>query len=345
MPYVPPELISSDAFLKLDRIAQLLPSSVTDFFGFECLLGSEAPTADFLICSRVRHGSREVLAAWQPDVELSPSADSIWLRLRRFAQEWTNAQSPLYNNVHNLWLEFDVDPASTHVPPPNVFIGSDSLCAPDSVASDSSWLPRTALPMLLGHQVSRQTIAVISRCVNSLPSYGHIFQVGLMLARSSAAVRLCIRGLSGAGIPDYLVAIGWDGCMRDVKELIDSFTPITQSVDLDVDVIDRVLPKVGLELYPGNGMSRLHLLVDHLVSAGLCTPCKAAALRSWPGMAEVEHKTFRRSLHHIKVVLTSDVPLLAKAYLGVHENRIVRLNAAPAALTRGGDELAPRKLP
>lgn len=224
---------------------------------------------------------------------------------------------PLYRGVHNLWLEFDLDRIATPIPAPNVFIGSDHLRS----ESGCLWLTDVALPILLGAEMHEDHRAAVARCVSCLPARAHVFQVGIMLARQSQTCRLCVRGMSPAQLVEYLHALDWQGSRSELTSLLASFTGSIERLDLDLDVSDRVLPKIGLELYPSAERSQLPAFLRSLISTGLCTERKAAAICSWPGIAHEGlkpwpedllavydqmdnrlHSVFDRAVHHIKLI-------------------------------------------
>jgi hypothetical protein len=356
VPYVSGSLISLRALSNIRPIASLLPGALTDFFGFECPLGVSEATADFLVCSRASQGGREILNGQRPGRDLPAffQDEPVWQRIRSFSSEWFNPQSPLFDHVHNIWIEFDVEGTPPSIPVPSVFIGPNNL-QPLGAAIDNgemprhcAWLTDSALPLLLGSKPDSPLRAQIARCTNLLPSGARIFQVGLMLARTSQTTRLCVRGVSGTQIIEYLGALGWDETLTELKQVVCSLLPFVDRIDLDLDVTDRVLPKIGLECYLAPNAAAVRRFLDYLVSSGLSTPVKAEALESWRGMAHERltpdiwpkdllavsgflggrvHSIFARWLHHIKIVYRPALQLQAKAYLAVHH-----LWLAPAAL-------------
>lgn len=345
-PHIPCDLISPHEVSNISRIASLLPGNLTNFFGFECPLGVDEPRADFLVCCRASHGAREVLCGLVGGREF-PSvfqSSSVWRQIYGFSSEWASPLSPLFDEVHNLWLEFDVDGMPRTAPIPSVFIGADHLHPlPEPVPSDimpphCAWLTDFALPKLLGAEIEATTRCQIARTLNLLPSGARIFQVGLMLARDSRATRLCIRGMAAGQIGDYLHSLGWDGSSQELQALLTLLEPLTERIDLDLDVSDRVMPKIGLECYFGPDLRIIQRFLNQIVSSGLSTSSKAKAIELWPGLAHERlspsiwprelletssllggrlHSLFARWLHHVKIVYQPGVPLQAKAYLAV----------------------------
>jgi hypothetical protein len=350
-PYVSPDLVSRDALAEIGRVANLLPGAVTDFFGFECPLGILAPTADFLVCSRASQGGREVLTDRRPGRSLPANFNQhpVWQQVFAFSREWNDPTSALFEAVHNIWMEFDMDGKPTSIPVPSLFLGSN-LLEPRATArrlkrmpEHCAWLTDQALPLLLGRPLDRSICRQVARCVNVLPAGARIFQVGLMLSRATAVTRLCVRGLASAQIPEYLKAIGWEGARGEVEAIADKLAPLVERIDLDIDVGDRVMPKIGLECYPAQDLTKLLAFMNYLMSGGLCVEPKADGLMRWAGLAHERvtpqiwprellalssflggrvESAFFRWLHHVKVVHVPGHPPAAKAYLAVHHQWI-----------------------
>jgi hypothetical protein len=350
----PDVLISRPAIEAIENLATALPGALTEFFGFECALGSSEGRADFLICIGAVEGGRAVLAGSHPNV-LPAAFDThwAWQRIRALAAEWNNPQSPLYDAVSGLWLEFDMEDRPIAIPVPSVFIGSNHLRR----NAQCSWLTSLVSPILNGPSATgdeqRQTIA---RCLEALPPSAHIFQAGWMLSRPGSPMRLCVRGLATGEIAGFLRAIGCETGTGGIGMLVDSLSPLVERIDLDLDVAGQVLPKVGLEFYPAMDPAAVARLTAWLTGAGYCIPEKASALQNWFGLAHEKrhtgiwprglltasqflrgraHSTFLRWLHHVKIVMEPDRPPRAKAYLGVRHAWV-----DPAAIRRAVDGIA-----
>ena len=326
-PYVPAELISPDAFSRIQAAAGALPGAMTDFFGFECPLGTDEPLADFLICCRIRHGSREFLAGQTRAGTLPEGA--VWRRAVAFAKEWAKPGSPLFHGVHNLWFEFDLNRGETADAMPSVFLGSDRLGR--SSPEECAWLTDLALPLLFGRELEAEVRAHVTRALGLLPPDARLFQIGLMLSRPSAPVRLCLRGIPRSALGAYLEELNWAGSGAGLDPLLAALGEYAERIDLDFDAAGRLQPKIGLECYLGPGRARLSRFLAYLVGAKVCTEKKARAVEFWPGMAHGPerpaaegHKVFVRAFHHAKIVFDPGAPAQAKAYLGVHHRRLTR---------------------
>jgi hypothetical protein len=346
VPRILGSLISPEGLSNIRRIAALLPGAITDFFGFECQLGVSEPIADFLVCCRASHGAPNVLSGQIPDRDLPALLVNhpVWQRIRSFSTEWSNPESAVADRIHNIWLEFDVDGVAASMPVPSVFIGPENLQSAHPAVDNSqmpercAWLTDSALPLLLGGELQPALRGQIARCLNLLPPGACMFQVGLMLSRTSSITRLCVRGVSKKQILEYLQVLDYDTSSGQLHALLELLGPLVERIDLDLDVSDRVLPKIGLECYLPADTSAIHQFLNHLVSSGLSIPAKAEALESWRGVAHERstpeiwprdllalsgflggraHSVFARWLHHVKIVYQPGLPLQAKAYLAV----------------------------
>lgn len=347
-PYMPHQLVSPKNLSCISAIARMLPGDITNFFGFECRLGTSSSRADFLLTTAKSESGRGILSGDHATIKLPEIlyTNPVWNCIQNFCRHWADPISPLYEKVDNIWLEFDVDSQLPQIPVPSFFWGSKTIKAshsntilPKLTTHPQQWLTETALPLLLNQLLSVQVEQKLFECLDSLPTQAYIFQMGVMLARKSDAVRICVRDITPPQIPEYLTRIGWRGSVSDIKALILKLSNLVERIDLDLDVSSTILPKLGLECYvqikpDSKGLQFL----DYLVDAGLCLPEKRDALVAYPGHIHerlnrelwpqhLRHfsdflegrvlSTFFRTIHHIKVIYQPDRALEAKAYLGV----------------------------
>src|SRR5262249_36486436 len=152
-----------------------------------------------------------------------------------------------------------------------------------------------------------------------------ISQVGVMLARRLRAVRVCMSRPEAREIPEYLECIGREEEGRPIADILHSMAHLYHTVALDIDIADRILPRIGLEFYPDK-QRRPWLdpvwrsLLDHLTERGQCTAAKRDALLQWPGHSRTQllwTSTILRGLNHLKLPYTPGRPPAAKAYFGL----------------------------
>lgn len=347
-PHIPEQLISQKSINNIKHIAQVIPSGITTFFGFECQLGIQNPQADFLICVDASESGRRILAEDDYIIKLPDflMQHHIWNRIYDFSKSWNNQTSPLYEKVNNIWLEFDVDDTHPDIPVPSCFFGPELIYAPEQTYSNTPvqlyphrWISQIALKLLLKQDLPSAIEHQLFKCFNLLPKNAYVFQIGVMLARKSDAVRICIRNISPQQILNYLEQLNWPGAIDKLRIFLNELSTLVTRIDLDLDVGESISPKIGLECYfekQPNQEPKWYLFLDYLVATGLCIPEKRDALLEYPGyIRENSHQdvfpsnmlklsslmgpqyewVFLRGLHHVKVVFQSSTPLQSKAYL------------------------------
>jgi hypothetical protein len=341
-PYLGDPLISPACIAEIAAVARQLPAGMSAFAGFECRLGAAEARADFSVCTMAVGGERESLAGAGPAGPRPDGApgDDPWARVRRFAAAWASPGSPLHAHVGRVWLEFDVAERSAPLPAPNVFFGpAPPLERPTAGDAGHAWVSTTALPALRGAGLPPAIRRRLGDCLAALPDGAGAFQVGLMLARPTDAVRVCVAGLDPAAIPEYLGRIGWGGPRGELDGVLERFGRQADRIGLAIDVGETVGPRIGLECFLGGpirSLPRWRPFLDELVEAGLCRPDKRAALLRYPGYLDdrggrdlwPEHllrvssflearvrSVVCRWLHHVKLSYEAGRPLEAKAYL------------------------------
>lgn len=339
---LPSALISPEHATYISAVARCLPAAITTFFGFECRLGDEKPQADFLLYVTAAEGGRDILTGAAPAaLLLEPlQANPIWSRLRRFCQSWAEPTSLLHQHVQDLWLEFDIAGPSPDLPLPSCFFRPHF-----PVGDTGEWITATAVPMLRGESLPASVEQKLLAALANLPDEAYVFQIGFMLARQVEAVRLCLRNIAPAHILPYLAHLGWSEPAGPLDALISNLSRLVDRIDLDIDVGQTVLPKIGLECY-FNGQRqprfepRWRSFLDFLVDSGLCRPAKRDGLLSYPGYIREKKQVawparlqaassllggryeiiFLKGLHHVKIVYQPNSLLEAKAYLYVSQN-------------------------
>jgi Rps23 Pro-64 3,4-dihydroxylase Tpa1-like proline 4-hydroxylase len=345
-PHTSSSLISEGTWDKVNNVAEFLPNKITSFFGFECPLGIAAAQSDFLICAETEGTGREILA----DKNQLPTAllsDPVWQQVTQFGREWQDETSILYQKIHNVWLEFDLDSSGQNLPVPSCFFGSEPIYATTSPYAsqetpDYKWISESALKLLLNENLPERVEAKLFQCLDCLPPEAYVFQIGLMLARNiQDTVRVCIRNISPVQIGEYLQQVGWPGSLEILQAFVQEIADFVERIDLDIDISDRILPKIGFECYLSKQPKlepRWQIFLDYLVANNLCLPQKQAGLLAYPGFLRESsapsdwpnhlsrsaqllennaEAVFFRKIHHIKIVYQDDRPQLAKAYLAM----------------------------
>jgi hypothetical protein len=353
-PYLSDALVSPSSLADLERLTRRLPRHVAGVT-FECRLGDSDAPADLSLRFGRTDGGREILSG--RGIFAGPAAGllghPLWSRIHRFAREWASPQSPLHDRIGGIWLEFDVCGPPARVPLPNVFLdpsvdaslNGDGSIRPGWAAGVHQMLVGTALPLLLGHPVPRETDRKLLECLTMLPSGGFPYSVGMMLTRPTRGIRLCALGISPTDAPEYLRRVGWTSSIREVEAIIAKFGALADLMLVDLDVDESIGPAIGLEFAcrqkDGSVDQRLPLLADLLMESGLCLPDKRRAVVAWPGVApyvaalgawpdslalpSFANLAIRgildRMVTHIKLTYHPDRPLQAKAYLSCRVRR------------------------
>lgn len=318
-PYLTADLISPTHLTHLQTIAGRLPTTLTNYFGFECRLGEAAATADILFCVRQVANQPLVLAGLRRGIpEEWGQQETVWQRVRDFGREWATPTSRLFRKVQDIWLEFDVAGPPDAIPIPSLFFGSKVIHA-GIPANAHRWISEEAVRLLTGRPLTVPLQQSLLACIAALPDHALLFQMGAMLSREPAFVRVCLSRLTAEMIWSYLEAVGWSGERSRLAPLLDDLSPFTGSFALDLDLLEgKIGPRIGLEcgLQKGSTTAEWSPFLDYLVAQGLCLPGKRDGLLHYL-VSDDDAGPVERGLHHIKVVLESGVPTEAKAYLSV----------------------------
>jgi hypothetical protein len=360
-PRLPEVLVPDRSLAAMGPMTARLPLSLTRFFGFERRIDEPAGDADLLLCVSPYGRERAILADRCDGLRL-PAAfwrEPAWRHIRLFARQWAEPESALHPRVLNMWLELDT--GGRELPLPSVFFGVVPESGTARPGRESGWIGEVAVPALTGQSMPAAARRLLDACVDRLPGRAWLFQVGLMLGRPDAGLRLCVRDMSAAEVPSYLRDLGWQGSVSEVRDLLEAVSPAVEAVDLDLDVGSELGPKVGLEL-PLRGWKRAQpegdfaRLLEILGRLGLCHGDAGEALRrfwffahehqlpsAWPPalrqasafLAGRFVSTLACGVHHVKVVCRPHAPPQAKAYLAVR-HLWLRPATAPAPAQAGG---------
>jgi hypothetical protein len=339
---VSPALIGEEAMDAIADIARLLPGALAlQTFGFECNLSHAEAAGDFLLSVQARAGRSELSAGMPAALRDDP----IWRRTQTFLDAWGDAQCVLSSTIDHVWLEFDVSTAAGEPPIPSVFHGYQVADAEDAGVlappiDQQIEASRQAFEILTDRPLAPAVLKQLRSCSELLPSGGHVFQLGAMIARDTDAFRVCVTFLDRSQILPYLDRLGWAGERFRLQNLLGQLEGMVDRLALDLDVTRSVLPKIGLECYlswndgaRGQGWSRF---LDFLVDSDIALEPKCKALLCYPGLLDFRVdgarwpaslrraseffgsaaiSVFLRSIHHVKLVVEPGQPIEAKAYL------------------------------
>ena len=168
----------------------------------------------------------------------------------------------------------------------------------------------------------------VERAFDALPPGARIAQAGAMPDRAERAVRLVVRDIDAAAVPEFLARLRWPGRIASASAVLTDLLEAGPRFALSFDVTARgVGPRLGLEVYAGRGgnwqetrRSDWQPCVARLVERSRCTASKARGLLEWPGHQKMyfDNAVFlaHQGINHVKVAVAEDV-VEAKGYVGM----------------------------
>jgi len=318
-------IIPNTSVADVRALAALLPP--LSGAGVEYHLGTPTSRADVLLRATNADSGREALAGrhheFAPAPELLHSND--WRPIVRFCEAWGNPASRLYHQVENVWLEFDILPQLISGRVPSLFFDPDR----HNREQDAEKLAIVATALTeLGQPVSERMSNFISRCLRIAPEPAGLYYLGVMLARRTDAVRLCLNAIAPEDLVSYLRRLEWPGPTEIVERVLLPYACQTTRMILDLDVGSTIHPNLGLELF-FETLSDWEQVLSRLISEGLCTPDESQKIMNWPGesrftdpclqhyLSGVVGKSVHRligRINHLKLSCNSSGEITAKIY-------------------------------
>lgn len=343
-PFISDQIISQSSLNEISDISKFLPGiPVIDSAGFECRLSEEQQHTDILVAftKKSRHS---LISSFNFLPELATNS-ILWKRVDTLMKKWVDKDSIIYENLDNMWLEFDVGKKNNDYPEPSLFFAPSPVnigsCDSSSNFVMYEWMLDEVLNPLLGGGISVETREKISQCFDLLPATGEVFQVGAMLPRAAEckAVRLCIKGIDVFDIVPYLESIGWVDPTEDLKETLQELSNFVDSFAFNISIENVIHPKIGIECYvhqEPNFMSKWSALLKFMCEKNICAQNKMLSILDWPGYLEEKscpdlwpsnfsqgsafvypelRSAAARAINHVKVVYQPMTTLQAKIYL------------------------------
>lgn len=324
-------LVETGYLRRIESLAVHFPSRLAGIFGFEVHLADPSGRADFAFKISNDEAIKESLHSVLLSLQRS-SEDKGWRAWLDFSGAWRRSDSRFCRDVADIWLEFDIDPSSSHLPVPSLFVTVRPSLGRDGV----SGLFRDIVRHFRGTAFLGKLEPCLGRCLDGLPQNASIPFIGLMLSRPAPAVRLSVSKLLPEQIPRYLQDLQWPGDDGALRRVLDLPRAGVTDLLLDLDVGETLLPKAGLEFYFRE--SRLPArpfpwegFLETLAAKNLCHPAQRDALLCYPGQAKDADKplnlvmaerflnhhqsVFVRKMSHFKLVFGANRDLAAKAYL------------------------------
>jgi hypothetical protein len=153
------EMISYQNYNEIKNLGFELNGNLTSFFGFETRLINPDARSDYLIAISSLNGEREALVNFIQKGNLSKNLldRPEWQQLYKFALNWVNPKSEIYNNVLGLWLEFDTANSLDQVLVPSIFLQTVPIRidSPEDI-ENCRWITRKVMPYLQGKPVPKK---------------------------------------------------------------------------------------------------------------------------------------------------------------------------------------------
>jgi hypothetical protein len=335
-PWLLPQLVPSTALPWLSSVARVLPP--VHRAGFECGLAGDEPTVDLQQGIFSTDGEPARLARFLAATE---ALNDQWGAVLRLAERWAAADDPLHDGIAELWLEFDAAPGPAEGGPafsglvPSVFALLSNADSQQSLAMALAFVAA-----ILDESGSLELAGELTRCAGACPEAARISHVGLMLGRSTGGLRVHVSRMPLWELDQYLVRIGWQGDLQQVRSLATLLLDYADAMVLCLDIVKGRVVRLGLESFfaDNRGLSpRWRPVLERLTALGLCSAEKAEAVVRWPGtvtplsspepwpedlialsLTRPEHElgVLERRLSHVKLSCLPERPVTAKVYFG-----------------------------
>jgi hypothetical protein len=365
-------VVSASAGEKLGRMASRL--APIHCAGFEVRLAGPPSAVDLVQRISAVRGEPGVLGAHIRAASLARVR--AWARLCDFCETWAQPTSFVHRMIAGVFLELDAEADHRGVPSEiDTSAGEHDAAAPipsiyltlepgtgGSMARVRRLLTRTA-DSLRGAPFSAELLDAVEAVHAASPPGATLTDVGFMLSRRLDAVRLVLSPLSAAEALQFLAETGWPGRAAELEAAAMLLPPGSEDLTLSLDVGPRLLPRLGIEYYPGSLAaqgSHWQAALDRLVANGACTVAKRDALLRWPGYLEPDDGTawppsllvesllsrqdqfnvLARRLTFLKVVCQPGAAPEAKAYFGYGPRSFV-----PEALAASPEAVPPQPRP
>jgi len=296
----------------------------------ECPLGIPDAVADFSIAARGNdeRPPRVPLLSAHPESQALRTQPS-WQRIDSFVRTWTQAWTAGHRDLRELWLEFDLPSPQHNIPLPNLFFGGplgDAYARNQSFAQNAEQI----VTDLTGQAPSGAFSTRFRDLLSKLPDRGFVYQVGILGARGSTALRMCLHLPQPEQIILYLKAIGCDPVLTErVEAQIEHVRSYFDLYLLHIDVAEDLGATIGVECFQRYHKqpttdARWEQALEQLVQRQLCTRSKAVGLLAFPSSstywspllgAESATYTSQRCIDHLKFIVEDKQPTRLKAYL------------------------------
>lgn len=231
--------------------------------------------------------------------------EPAWQVFGKFCERWGNSEDRLHRAIPRIFVESDLARPDW---PPCTFLNVEDLSWNNSPELIDVTLD--GLKLLRGGDFPEAVANEVQRCLAAMPANGRLLHAGAMLCRPHVPLRLSVWCPKNE-LPEYLdaVQISLREDHRTVFDFCLGLVDRNVNCQLEIDGAGRLAQEAGIEITfsrPPEHEPRWHQLFDFLTAAGLSEPGRINnLLRDLPKL----------SLSHVKVTLSREKPLAAKAYV------------------------------
>lgn len=345
----PRHLEDLDARLGALDIGDHVPPPV----GIEVPLEKYAPGVDLSLGFASGFGNKAALLSLAPPDRIAETP--AWRQMQRWLTACDGSSDETWRSIDNLWLEFDFIDAQSPGPSfyfslrgSNVLDPSTPITAKQVGSASTPGLEDSQIETLrdvFSHLLPEGATVTagldrLTECLRCYRTDTPYVLCGAMLARQDTAQRLCVRFGTIPQVVAYLEDIGVNDFPEAVTTIHHELGDLASHVLVGLDVGATVAPRIGIEIYAGDGLCKPdgtdHELVTRLVEHGYCHPDIATAILDYPGWDVIEGSAETwpvvdardagltpdlrmpiclRRFHHVKIGLAPDRRSAAKAYL------------------------------
>ncbi len=325
LPELGPSLVPAHARTRVLAVAEKLPP--LSLGGVECRLGPHESQVDLQVHLPRLRSADTVRDAFRG----APIGEDAFHR-------WLTAAPEIAKTLPGVWLEYDLvggaegrgtTSGGEPLPNPSLFfeVEGEAGC-PRGLAGPATIVQRLGL-------AEGRLLGPFTEVLSALPIDSLVTHVGVMSGRPDRAVCLRVTALSldhVTGLCRDFVALDRAG-EEEVSDLLSRVDSVTVLLSLGED-----RARIGIECFlrqpPAQADGGWTALLAHLGQHGLCTAEKAREMALWPGVQRAAPSRerletpgpaplpglslpgyIRRSVNHMKVVVSERGPTMAKAYL------------------------------
>lgn len=302
--------INEDYFNEVISLLEGVPLSVSDYFGYEFHLQETKLEPDFLICFHSPIQFRNFLFPFQNKIWKHPKNIQSLDSLIKFQTNW---EIKWKSTIQNIWLEFDkndiqkIDPSFSFFYAPNLKANKLEIVL----------ATKEIFETVTNQSIQSDSLKKLLECYKILGEQAIISQIGMMHARGESGLRLFIQKLGPNNIPLFLKSIGYkyvqEGTLMNILSLSAQFA---SQVDLDIDIREEILDKIGIECYFTDPQKAIHFFNQFQDLFNCQNEFSSNLVHSYFLNQHHVSNDFKIWFSHFKVTYLPNFPPKLKAYLG-----------------------------